>query len=375
MKGLSDTHGVSGAEPKVSSIAEFFREIRDFSDTGLDFDRHGSRFEPGWAMRDAALSCPQCETAGDRTMFEAVKETIDLPHGQAYRVLRWNGNVRDVEVVVDPNRTIHVKSEGDHWHYHQAFELTLFTAGGGTRFVGDRISPIKNGDLVLIGESLPHYWQTQGASAGISLQWDFPATHPFWSFTEAQSVVPFFTSAARGIQFHGSAAAALSSQLQELITTTSLKRLALLLNIIATAATAGGYEYSFISTKPFNLSDGRGRQAAMRDAVQYVLANYQNEVRLQQLLEITRMSKPTFSRQFKKSCGKTLNEFLQQVRLYAACQKLEHTDEPIIDVAFACGFSQIAFFNRVFRRAFKCTPSAYRNQRRSTETQTPTGTD
>jgi AraC-like DNA-binding protein len=76
------------------------------------------------------------------------------------------------------------------------------------------------------------------------------------------------------------------------------------------------------------------------------------------------MSKPTFSRQFKKHCGKTLSDFVQQVRLDAACHELAETDHPIIDVALGNGFSQISFFNRVFRRAIQCSPSEYRARTR-----------
>jgi AraC-like DNA-binding protein len=100
----------------------------------------------------------------------------------------------------------------------------------------------------------------------------------------------------------------------------------------------------------------------MQSAIRFLLAHYRNEIRLQQLLDVTGMSKPTFCRQFKKHSGKTLNEFLQQIRLDAVCHELATTDQPIIDLALGCGFSQVSFFNRVFRRAFRCSPSVFRRR-------------
>lgn len=297
-------------------------------------------------------------------MISGVKEQIELPGGQAYRVLRWKENLHDVESVLSRHRSIRIGGEGDHWHYHQAYELTLFSAGEGTRFVGDQIAPFERGDLVLLGENLPHHWRTRGVSAGISVQWFFPAGHPLWAFPEADTLPAYFKTAARGIHFRGPTASLLSAQLHQLVATEGLDRLGFLLRIFATAAAAPSRDYTFLSAHAFSLSAETRHQTAMRAAVQFLLAHFRDDVRMEQLLKVTRMSKPTFSRQFKKHAGKTLNEFLQQVRLDAACSELTETDHPIIDVALRSGFSQISFFNRIFRRMLKCSPSAYRTRSR-----------
>ncbi|MCX7006141.1 MAG: hypothetical protein NTY53_02645, partial [Kiritimatiellaeota bacterium] len=80
------------------------------------------------------------------------REHIHLVGGQSFRVLRWVQGVRDVEVLLAPGSAVRLKGEGDHWHYHPAMELACFTAGEGTRFVGDHIAPFAAGDLVLLGE-------------------------------------------------------------------------------------------------------------------------------------------------------------------------------------------------------------------------------
>lgn len=298
-------------------------------------------------------------------MISGKKEQIELPGGQAYRVLRWTNNLRQVESVLSGFSSVRLGGEGNHWHYHNAYELTLFDTGSGTRFVGDHIGPFSRGDLVLLGANLPHYWHTRGVSSGLSVQWSFPPSHPLWAFPEAEGLNRCFSSAARGIHFRGTTAERLTAQLHQLVATERLDRLGLLLRILATAATAPATDFSFLSANAFSLNAESRHQTAMRAVMQFLLAHFRSEIRLEQLLEVTQMSKPTFSRQFKKHSGKSANEFLQQIRLAAACRDLLETDQSVIDVALASGFSQISFFNRTFRRVMKCTPSRYRSRERN----------
>ena len=45
------------------------------------------------------------------------------------------------------------------YHFHPELELTLIIAGEGKRFIGNQITDFRPGDLVLLGENLPHCWQ------------------------------------------------------------------------------------------------------------------------------------------------------------------------------------------------------------------------
>lgn len=295
------------------------------------------------------------------------REPIQIPIGYSFRVLRWRNNLREIEQVMSPLRSVRIGGEGTHWHYHQALELTLFTSGEGTRFVGDRIQPFRGGDLVLLGENLPHYWHTRGASTGISVQWHFPPVHPFWAFPESELLGVYFHAAARGVNYTGQTAEILSVKMHQLTELEGLDRLGLLLRILAISAAAPASDQAFISANSFSLAAATRHQTAMQAAVRFVLIHFREQFSLTRLLEETRMSKPTFSRQFKKHCGKTLSEFVQQVRLDAVCHDLAETDQPIIDAALANGFSQISFFNKVFRRAMKCSPSEYRERAKARE--------
>ncbi len=65
-------------------------------------------------------------------------------------------------------------------------------------------------------------------------------------------------------------------------------------------------------------------------------------------------------RLFKAYTGKTVIGYLVERRIQAAIWKLREGNEKIISIALACGFNDLAYFNRTFKRIVGTTPSAYR---------------
>ena len=288
------------------------------------------------------------------------RERIRLPPGHSFRVLRWQRSLAEVDMVTGPGQFVRIRGEGLHWHYHTEMELTLFTSGEGTRFVGDHIGPFAAGDLVLIGERVPHHWLTRGASAGVSVQWTFAPEHGLWTIPEAGELAALFTSAGRGLHITGPAATAVRVGLRDVLEGAGLERLAALLRILASLNRAARADARPLSAKSFALPAGSAHQSGIQEAVRHLTLHFREEVRLEDLLRLTGMSKPTFSRQFKRHAGRTFTDFLSGIRLEAACRDLRETDRPVTDIAHGAGFSQISFFNRLFQRRQTCSPREYR---------------
>ena len=45
-----------------------------------------------------------------------------------------------------------------------------------------------------------------------------------------------------------------------------------------------------------------------------------------------------------------------------SAEKLATTSEQITEIAYACGFGQPSYFNRLFLKEYKMTPNQYRKQ-------------
>lgn len=76
----------------------------------------------------------------------------------------------------------------------------------------------------------------------------------------------------------------------------------------------------------------------------------------------TGMSHVRLNREFKKSYGCTVFNWLRQHRLERACFQLRHGDDEITAIALRLGFSSASHFSASFRQVFNCTPQTYRQQ-------------
>lgn len=297
--------------------------------------------------------------------MRGIREKILPPGGHSFRLIKWDRSLDEVDSVIAPDRSVRIAGAGNRWHFHTEMELTLFLRGHGTRFVGDHIGPFTDGDLVLLGERLPHYWHAKGPSSGISIQFHFPENHPFWGFPENATAEALFRRAGHGMSISGKTVQVVSSLMQELAKNAGLAQLGILLIILARLGEAPARDLKQLSESTFNLPNESPHQEAMARAVRHLVANFREEIHLEDLLSLTRMSRPTFARQFKKHSGHSFSGFLNRLRLQSACRELEKSERGILDISLACGFPHVSFFNRLFRREMKCSPTEYRLKSRS----------
>ncbi len=96
------------------------------------------------------------------------------------------------------------------------------------------------------------------------------------------------------------------------------------------------------------------------DILTYIDENYRENLSIPALAERFCMSESCLMNYFRDSCGITCHRYIVQTRLLAAGKLLLETENPICDICFDCGFSNLSNFNRHFKQYFGMSPRDYR---------------
>lgn len=94
--------------------------------------------------------------------------------------------------------------------------------------------------------------------------------------------------------------------------------------------------------------------------INYIENNYREEIGLENLSKIAGLSSFHLCHLFKKATGKTLTEYINQIRISRAEELLKNTNMNITEIAIASGFNDINYFSRLFKKLKKSSPSQFR---------------
>ncbi|MBN1495711.1 MAG: helix-turn-helix transcriptional regulator [Spirochaetes bacterium] len=102
----------------------------------------------------------------------------------------------------------------------------------------------------------------------------------------------------------------------------------------------------------------------LKQAIAYIQANYTSDISRENLAASLDISPNHMSKCFRVYTGKRLKEFINELRVRDAAEKLIERDDSIITVAFSAGFESLSTFNRMFLRVMGVAPAAYRERNR-----------
>lgn len=104
---------------------------------------------------------------------------------------------------------------------------------------------------------------------------------------------------------------------------------------------------------------------AIYPALEYVAANYMNPIKMNLLADTCHLSPTHFRRLFRGLMQMSPLDYLNRIRVQKACELLYSTEESVLTIALAVGFTDNTAFNRNFRRIMGMTPLKWRKQSRS----------
>jgi AraC-like DNA-binding protein len=258
-------------------------------------------------------------------------------------------------------------------HHHSECELNYIeNAAGVRRIVGDSVEIIGNYDLTLItGEELEHVWEQHHCNSNnireITIQFSQDLLpESLIKKNQFDSIQKMFEKAKKGICFPMEAIMIVYPLLDTLSFEEEgfyavIKFLTVLYELSLFDNT-----HTLASSSFANIDDSADSRRVLK-VYEYVNANYKETIRLKDLADLVGMSPVALSRFFKLRSGKTVSEYIIEIRLGHAARLLVDTTNSIAEICYDCGFNNLSNFNRIFKKKKGCTPKEFRENFRKTK--------
>jgi AraC-like DNA-binding protein len=252
------------------------------------------------------------------------------------------------------------------WHFHPEFELVIILKSSGTRFIGDSIQKFEEGEVVLIGDNLPHMWLNdeeyfkenpvlKAEAIAVHFNRDFLGTD-FFEIPEMQSISNLLDRARLGIRFYDPKVGLLD-EIKSLVDLGPAARIYKTIEILD--ALTKHERYKLLSSNSFLRSFNKTENKRLAKIYEYVFENFNSHISSGDVAQIAGMNKSAFSRFFKESHRKTFTTYLNEIRVGYASKLLLENKESITEIAYLSGFNNISNFNRQFKKIHNMSPSSY----------------
>lgn len=94
-----------------------------------------------------------------------------------------------------------------------------------------------------------------------------------------------------------------------------------------------------------------------KEVIKYIRAHFVKEISLDALAERLGFSKYYICREFKQATGQTIIQYTTNLRCNYALQLLQEKKYSITEIAEMCGFYDVSYFSKTFKKLFGYLPS------------------
>jgi AraC-like DNA-binding protein len=224
--------------------------------------------------------------------------------------------------------------------------------------------------MVFTGPNLPHVWrsdnkyfekESQLISTVIVIYFhDHFMGEALLQKEEMESINRLFQRSVRGLEIRGNTKVQIGKMMHDLLELKGIESIIKLLEILDVMAKSN--ECNYVTHNHLVSSNTEAETNRMNKIFEYVMRNYKNHVRLDDVAEIVNMTRTSFSRYFKSRVNKTFSDFLKEIRIKHACKLLKEDKMNIENIGYECGFQTLSNFNKQFKTVMGQQPHNYRNE-------------
>ena len=264
--------------------------------------------------------------------------------------------------------------EGKHFydklHQHPEWQLTIILEGKGQLMVGDYMGRFEPGEVYLLSANVPHvfrsdeeYFQnsTDKKSVSNTVFFDFEALGKgIWEVEEFLDLRQWVSRIKGCYALTGDTKVKLAKEILGFGTKSGLEKILSALKMIQVIEQSKDMTQlnKLVPVRDYSELEGK----RMGNVMAFILAESHRNVHLKEVADVANLSKEAFCRFFKDRTGKTFTRFVNELRIHKSCHLLRETDFSISQIAYQCGFQNLSYFNRAFRKYIQNTPKSYRKQ-------------
>ena len=105
-----------------------------------------------------------------------------------------------------------------------------------------------------------------------------------------------------------------------------------------------------------------GRNTTEKEMISYIQQNFTRKISLKEFGNQFHLSEKYISRYFKEHFHITISQYINHLRMEHARQLLQETTLPVTEVAMRCGYENVSYFIRRFKKMYGNPPLKYRNE-------------
>lgn len=238
-------------------------------------------------------------------------------------------------------------------HFHDCMEIGFCLEGAGMFFVDNKILPYRQGDVSIIFRNQIHIAQSEKSNPSV---WKFIFLNPdkllaSIRIQELSETVKY----SKGDQSFNNI---LSSQQHPEIA----KLIYMIISELEKkrhsfqSAIRGLVWALMVETGRMMQTSGSQEKLPEKNnivkvapALEHIMKNYMNEIRIKTLASLCNMSISNFRRIFNSCMGASPKDYIVKVRIQMASILLNSTDNLILDIALKTGYTSLSSFNRHFK--------------------------
>ena len=242
-----------------------------------------------------------------------------------------------------------------------------------TNWHGDSAEVIGEYELVLItGKELEHVWEQNACKSPLIHEITIQFSPNLFGNNileknQFNSIRKMLEKAQRGISFPMSSILKVYHLLEKLVSEEqSFYAVINFLTILYELSIEE--DYKVLASSSFaKITDIHSESRRIQKVQNYINERYQQDIRLNLLAELVGMAPSAFSRFFKLRTGKTLSDYITDIRIGYAARMLVDTQRSIAEICYDCGFNNLSNFNRIFKKKKNCSPKEFRDNYKKTK--------